>query len=297
MSKKVTRLRAIFFLLFGLVFLFSVGNAHSRDGKDFLWKVKSKTSTVYVLGSIHFFKEDMYPLNEKIERAFDKADVLAVEANINDVSNLSIQRLMESAFYKGGDTLEKHVSGETYELVKKEFTGSGLSPDLMDKQRPWLLSLTLSSIKLMQLGFDPSYGIDAHFLSKAEGKKPIVELESVDYQINLLSGFSDKEQEIYLLNTLKELNTLGREVDKLIPAWKSGDVKALESILTKDENKNTAFINEKFIYERNRGMASKIEDFLKTGRTYFVVVGAGHLVGNRGIVEILKKKGYAVEQE
>jgi uncharacterized protein YbaP (TraB family) len=288
----------IFSVFIALLFVsISVRPAYAAERKVFLWKAQSITTTVYILGSIHFMKKDIYPLNEKIEDAFSRSDVLAVEANINDVSNLSIQRLMENAFYQGDDTLEKHVSAETYELVKKEFAGSGIPLELIDKQKPWLLALTLTSIKLVQSGFDPSHGIDVHFLSKAEGGKKIVELESVDYQINLLSGFSDKEQEIYLLNTLKELKTLGQEVNELIPAWKSGDVKALESILTKGEDKNTTFINEKFIYERNRGMASKIEDFLKTGGTYFVVVGAGHLVGDKGVIETLKRKGYSVEQQ
>jgi uncharacterized protein YbaP (TraB family) len=275
----------------------SVRPIYASEQKDFLWRVQSKTATVYLLGSVHFFKADMYPLDERIERDFDKADVLAVEANINNVSNLSIKKLLETAFYSGGDTLENHVSAETYGLVKKEFAGSGLPTGLIDKQKPWLLALTLTSIKLAQLGFDPAYGIDVHFLSEADGKKEVAELESADYQISLFSNFTDKEQEIYLLTTLKDLKMLGQEVDELITAWKSGDVGRLESILKKDEDKKTSFINERLIYERNRGMASKIEGFLKTGKIYFVAVGAGHLVGDRGIIGILKRKGYSIEQQ
>jgi uncharacterized protein YbaP (TraB family) len=297
MRRKGIRLLSILFILFLFNCFFYGQAAVSKNQKSFLWKAQSKTGTVYLLGTIHFFKKELYPLKKTIEDAFDKADVLAVEANIEDVSNLSIQKLMEAAFYSGNDTLEKHVSGETYELVKKEFADSVLPSELINKQRPWLIALTLTSLKLVQLGFDPSYGIDIHFLSKAEGKKEIAELESVDYQIGLFSKFSDKEQEIYLLNTLKDLKMLAQEVNELIPAWKSGDVKTLEFILKKDEDEKTAFINERLIYERNRGMASKIEDFLKTAETYFVVVGAGHLVGDRGIIEILKGKGYSVEQQ
>jgi uncharacterized protein YbaP (TraB family) len=85
---------------------------------------------------------------------------------------------------------------------------------------------------------------------------------------------------------------------KLTQAWTSGDTKAMESILTKSvsEDGRLAFILEKLVYERNRKMVSKIEDYLKEKETYFVMVGAGHLVGDRGIIEILKGKGYLVEQ-
>jgi uncharacterized protein len=297
MSNKAKRMASVcLFLFFALLSFFCAASA-SQSNKSFLWKMQSKTNTVYVLGSVHFMKQDIYPLDKKIEDAFDKSAVLAVEANVNDVGNLDIGKFMESAFYQGDDTLEKHVSRDTYDLVRKNFAGSGILLDLVDRQKPWFLALTLSSVGLVQLGFDPTLGIDMHFLSKAEGKKRIVELESVDYQINLLSGLSDSEQEAFLLGTMRELKTLGQEVNELVRAWKSGDTQTLESLLAKSGGEGMSSINEKILYGRNRNMASKIEDYLRTKETCFVIIGAGHLVGDRGIIEILKRKGYAVEQQ
>ena len=293
--------KRIEFLLTACIFLFVFSScadaAASQSHKSFLWKVQSKSNTVYVLGSLHLMKKDVYPLDKKIEEAFDKSAVLAVEANVNDVGNLDIGKFMESAFYQGDDSLEKHVSRDTYDLVKKEFAGSGILLDLVDKQKPWFLALTLSSIGLVQLGFDPTLGIDMHFLSKGEGKKRIAELESVDYQIGLLSGLSDREQEAFLLSTMRESENLGQEVDELVRAWKSGDTRTIESLLAKSGGEGMSSVNEKMLYGRNRHMASRIEDYLRTKETYFVIVGAGHLVGDRGIIEILKRKGYTVEQQ
>ncbi len=205
---------------------------------------------------------------------------------------------MESAFYPANDTLEKHLSTETYEWVKKETSGLGIPIELINKQKPWFLSMTLVSLESLKLGFDPNYGIDKYFISKAEGKKKILELESLDYQIDLLSNLSDKDQELFLIYTLKDLNIMEQELDKLTQAWISGDTKGMETILTRSvsEDKRLSSIFEKLIYERNRKMVSKIEDFLRTKEVYFVIVGAGHLVGNQGIIEILKGKGYLVEQ-
>jgi hypothetical protein len=243
-------------------------------------------------------KKEGYPLNMKIEDAFDKSNVLVVEANINDINQIDVQKLIESAFYPGNDTLQNHVSRETHELLKREFEGFGIPFEVINKQRPWFLALTLTSLELLKLGFDPANGIDIHFLSKADGKKKIAELESIDYQINLLSRFSDREQEFFLLYTLKNINTTGQEIDGLFQAWITGDTKSMESIITKPaaEDRNLSSLYEKLIYERNRNMVSRIEEFLKTKETYFVVVGAGHLVGKKGIIEMLKGKGYHVEQ-
>ncbi len=297
MKDKTLRLLSVFFVL---VFVFSViftREALSQSQKNFLWKVESGTNTVYALGSLHFFKKEIYPLHKRIESAFDQANILVVEANIEDITKIDIQKLLESAFYLDNETLEKHVSAEVYDLIKKESIRLGLPLELIKKQKPWFLAMVLESMELLKLGFDPNYGIDKYFLSKAAGKK-ILELESLDYQIGLLSKFSDQEQEMFLVYTLKDVGIFSQELDKLTQAWISGDAKGLESIMTRGliEDKRMSFIYEKLILERNKSMASKIEEFLKTKETYFVIVGAGHLVGNQGIIEILKGKGFYVEQ-
>ena len=291
-------------LLIGIIFLFFISFVSVHDGgaqqrSNFLWSVRSKTTTVYVLGSVHFLKQESYPLNPTIETAFDRSSVLVVEANVNDPGKADLQNLLNRAAYSGNETLDKRLSPEVYRLTEKEAENLGLPIELLQRQKPWYLALTFEALELMRLGFDPKYGIDLHFLSKAQAsKKKIAELESLDEQINLLSGFSDSDQELLLLYTLKNLNILSREIDRIVKAWAAGDMKAVESILTESirEEPRLAPMMRKLIDDRNVKMVSKIEEYLKTGQTYFVVVGAGHLVGSKGIVNLLKEKGYPVQQ-
>jgi len=296
--KETRRLLFVFSVLILVCLLASDQLAFSQSQRSFLWRVQSKTNTVYVLGSIHFFKKEAYPLHRKIESAFNQSEVLVVEANVNDIAKLDIEKLVESAMYLGPETLERHVSAETYELIKKETGRLGIPLELINRQKPWFLALVLESLELLKLGFDPNYGIDKYFLSRATGKKKIVELESLDYQIDLLSKFSDQEQELFLLYTVKDLRVLRQELDRLTQAWISGDAKGMESIMTRGfaEDRRMSSVYEKLILERNRSMASKIEEFLRNKEIYFAVVGAAHLVGNQGIIEILKGRGYLVEQ-
>jgi hypothetical protein len=125
-----------------------------------------------------------------------------------------------------------------------------------------------------------------------------LELESLDYQIKLLSSLADMEQELFLLYTLKDLKIAGQEFDRLFKAWVSGDSQGMESIMMKytKEDRRLSSAYEKLVYERNRNMAGKIEAYLKTKGTYLVIIGAAHLVGEKGIVEILRGKGYRVVQ-
>ncbi len=298
MLKFLRRLPAISFILFLTGSVILVHSALGQQQKTFLWKVQSKTATAYVLGSVHFLKQQDYPLDSRIEAAFDQSRCLVVEANVNDTSKLDPQKLLTSALYPESDSLEKHVSRDTYEYLRKETGKLGIPLDLLSRQRPWFLALSLQVVELMKLGFDPKHGVDIHFLSKAQGTKKILELESVEQQINLLSGMSDSDQELLLLYTLTDLNTLGSQANDLVKAWAAGDARGVESVMAESvrENPGLAPIVRKLNDARNPGMVAKIEGYLRTRETYFVVVGAGHLVGQNGIINLLREKGYTVEQ-
>ena len=294
MTKKII---FIVFILFYSVVLLNSEKFLYAETNNFLWKVRSKTSTAYILGSIHFMKKEHYPLNKTIEDAFNKSEVLAVEANVNDISKIDIQKVLGTAFYTGDDSLEKHISGDTFRLLKTKFESLGFPLWIINKQKPWFLALTLVSLELMKNGYDPQYGLDMYFLSKANNKK-IKELESIDYQINLLSEFSDREQEAFLLYSIKNSENLSKDTDDIIKAWREGNASKLESIIInsfKNYNGMTS-VYRKLVSERNEKMALRIEKYLESNETHFIIVGAGHLVGRGGIIELLKNKGYIVEQ-
>lgn len=289
-----------FLLLFIVLLLLSSGYAenNSSDRKGFLWKVQSKTRTAYIIGSIHAYKSELYPLPKKMEDAFDKSDALAVEVNINGANPESMMTMIKGALYKDKSTLEKHVSRETYEKTTKKLQELGLPLEIFQNTKPWFVALTLTSMELQKLGLSPEYGIDNYFLKKAGNKKRVVELESIDYQVNLLNSFSDIEQELFLVSTFKDLDLLEKEINTILKAWNVGDTKTMESYVSRSlkDDPNMLPVYEKLVFERNKIMASKIEDYLKTHEQYCVVVGAAHLVGKNGIIEILKKKGYLVKQ-
>jgi len=299
--RKVYSQKTISFLLFFII-LFLLSSVHAENvspsQKGFLWKVQSKTNTAYIAGSIHAYKSELFPLPKNMEDAFDKSDVLAVEANINEIKPELIMTMINEAFYQDSSTLENHLSKETYEMTVKKLNELGLPLELFKNIKPWVIALTLTSVELQKLGLDPEHGIDKYFLKKAENKKKIKELESIDYQVNLLNSFSDAEQELFLVSAFSDLELLKGEINEILKAWDKGDTKTMESFVSKSLQDDARMlpVYEKLIFERNKNMASKIEGYLKTKEHYFVVVGAAHLVGKDGIIEILKKKGYLVEQ-
>ncbi len=272
--------------------------AQAQDGKNFLWRARTGSATVYLLGSVHFMKKDAYPLCSVIEDAFAGSGTLAVEADINNIGKTTMERLRETGFYHGDDSISRHISPETYAYVRQEAERLGFPIASIDRQRPWLLGMMMSSMELMKAGYNPHYGIDKYFLTKAAGKKKILELESIDYQINLLAGLPDEEQEHFLIYAIKDLQTLIAQMDIVMEAWRSGNAGRVSSIMERSiaGDERLRAIHKKIMTDRNRNMTRKIVSYLGSHGTVFVVVGAGHLVGDAGIVELLRKQGYTVEQ-
>ena len=260
----------------------------------FLWKVTAGQGTVYLLGSIHAAKPEIYPLDERIEKAFKSADVLVVEVDASADKMLSLAgAMMQKAMYPPGDSLDKHISTDLFEQTKQHLARSGIPIDQWKQFKPWFLAITIAMLELQQLGIKPENGIDLHFLNRARGNKQIQELETADAQLNLLDSFSDVDQERFLKYTIQETDNIARNVNDMIRAWSNGEVDWLTAFLqkpTKDFPELRPLL-VKLFDERNKQMAEKIRDYLNTGKTYFVVVGAGHVVGDNGLVKLLSKHG------
>lgn len=267
--------------------------------KSFLWKIQSKTATAFILGSVHLAKPDIYPLPRKIEESFDKSAILALEADPAKAQDTALlQQMLAAAAYAKGGTLKEHLSRETFELARREIERLGLPMETFSRTKPWFLAMSIETLEFQRLDYDPANGIDVYLAGKAAGKKQIVELESFDYQIRLLNGFSDREQELFLLYTLKDMATLRDEIEELMAAWRSGDTKTVERLVTRTltESPELQPIFDKLFFKRNREMTARIEQLLQGKKTVFVAVGAAHLVGKDGIIEQLRGKGFTEEQ-
>jgi hypothetical protein len=268
----------------------------ARGSKVFCWKATSASTEVYLMGSIHLGKEEFYPLAKEIEGAFDKAKYLVVEADEGKTDKQKLQGMvLQRGMYPEGETVGGHVPKDTMKMLTEQSELLGLPLVAVERMKPWLLSLTLSIMSVQKLGYKPDLGIDRHFLGLAKTQnKDVLELESAEFQIDLLSGFSEETQVKFLSSTLDEAANVKERMAAMVDAWSKGDAAALDKEMSRRPG-NAAF-QEKLIDERNVTMAKKIGGYLKTKDVHFVVVGAAHLVGEKGIVRLLEKDGFKVEQ-
>lgn len=290
-------LRALLAMLLALVWSAHAQTPAKDAKRPFLWQVKSETATVYLLGSVHVAKAEMYPLSEPIEKAYESSGILVVEVNVLNAKADLAAKTIAAATYPEGETLEGNVSKETFEATSARLSRLGLPMTQFKQFKPWFIASILALSELAKLKVTPDRGIDVHFLKRATGKKEILELEGAETQFTVLNSFSDKEQELFLQYTEKDLDRLGTDLDEMMAAWSSGDAKRLEELVLRPikENPAVAPIMKKLFDDRNKDMAAKVAGYLKTNKTYFVVVGAGHLLGENGLVSILGKQHKATQ--
>jgi uncharacterized protein YbaP (TraB family) len=269
-----------------------------QDSRIFLWSVISEKNTVYLLGSVHVLKKDAYPLDKRIEEAYDDAETIMFEADMTEVTKPATRmKMIASGTYQDGSTLEQHISDETYEMLKEKVAGQGMGIDRFDHLKPWLSAVTLSSLELRRMGFDPAFGIDAYFFTRARSdNKGLLFLESSDYQIELIASIPDDKSEDLLKQTIAELEVIGARSEDILSAWIKGDAQMMDAIVSMSL-KEYPYIRGRLFIQRNTDWTGKIEKLIGNEKNVLVIVGAGHLVGEDGVLDRLKKKGYSVVQQ
>ena len=281
------------------IFLLSLTSVHAYNDRGLFWQVKSDNATVYLLGSIHYADESFYPLREEIERAFFSSDHLVVEINIDEQKAMRYRELIrQKGSYQGDRTIRDEISEETYRQLEYRLNRLGMPMHMVHKQKPGVLVLTLTAVQVMNMGLMPDLGIDAYFLRSASKiNKNIIELETVDEQLDVFLNITDGD--LLLREALFSLNEADMLMMDMIFCWKKGDEACLEGILFEDAlSSYPSFVSiyDILFFKRNEDMANDIKTFLGSEGTYFVVIGAGHLVGDKGIPKLLKKSGYKVRR-
>ena len=203
--------------------------------KHFLWKVTGPKGVVYLLGTIHVGKADFYPLPSIIEDDFKKSDTLIEEVDISEPSETARVRrwVIEHGGYPNGDAITNHLSEVTRSHLAAYVKKGGLSEPVIARKRPWLVSMLVVQLELKRMGFDPSNGLDQHFLEEArQSHKPIGALEDAASQLELFSSLSEELQDCLLLRSLVETEKLAHRFDLIARAWQSGDDAAMQEVIT-----------------------------------------------------------------
>jgi len=291
------RFRIVVLTLISTLVLFSC----TRPMDPLFYAARKGEKNIYLFGSFHAADKSFYPLPEKVEQAFSEAQGLAVEVDLREMKAMSgemNQFILQKGFYREGMTLEKAL-GDKANAFKEYCKTEGIPWKQLNPLKPWMVTMVLTETGMKKAGIDPQFGIDLYFMEKWD-KEEIISLESLQGQLGMLAGIPEDVQLLMLMENVEENKGLKKELKELAALWKKGDETKFEEAVFKSRSENTELepYYDALFDRRNRQMALNINDALKRDdiSTLFVVIGAGHLLGEKGVPAFLEAMGYHIER-
>ncbi len=267
--------------------------------KSLLWRISGNDleKPSYLYGTIHMINKEDYFLTEPTKKAFNESDRVAFEVNLSEMDNMGAQlSLLMQAFMKGGVSLSDLLNEEDYDLVSKHFEELGLPMMFLDKVKP----MFLSSLAAGGMGTDDtdamtamvSYEMELMEIAK-EQEMEIEGLETAEYQMSMFDSIPYKVQAEMLVAGIKDETATDDQFDGMIQMYKDQDINAMQTMIEGDDE-GIGQYEELLLVNRNKNWIPVMSEMMKDKITFFAV-GAGHLAGKQGVINLLKEAGYTVE--
>ncbi|MGP8306517.1 TraB/GumN family protein [Vibrio sp. YIC-376] len=251
------------------------------------WLAKKGATEYMIIGSVHVGDKSMYPLPKALTEYLEQSSGLIIEADVRNTSDSAYPPVST----RTKDVLDKLQRQHLIDIARD----LGIAEAQLLNAPPWNTALMIQLGLVNKLGYVADEGVDMHLISLAEKENiPIVSLESVQFQIDLITGQPDEGKEM-LLSSINEYDAGEELVECLIESWKNGDGSMLEEASLTD--KATEDFNEAFLYARNRDWAKKLDTgsiLPQKQALYTVVVGSLHLVGKDNLIDLLAKRGFEI---
>jgi len=262
-----------------------------------VWLATKNGNTVYLGGTIHMLRADDYPLPPEFETAYAEADSLYFEIDIDQMNDPVAQLgMLQRLMYTDGRTLQTVLNNEAYSTLTDYVAKFGMPMLMLQNMKPGMLMSTLELLEFQTRGFTPD-GVDMHFhqRAKADGKT-IEAFETVDEQIGFIENIGEGEESEYVLLSLRDLEKIDDDIESMVSIWRNGEADDLVELFVEDMEETIPGVYQTLLLDRNNKWMPTIEAMFNDSDTEFILVGVAHLVGEDGLVQHLRNRGYQVNQ-
>lgn len=265
-------------------------------GAPALWSVSDDDSTVYLFGSVHVLPAGGFGIEGRLAEAWRDVRAVCLEVDSTAISPEEITSVtLARAIDADGRSLFD-LLGADAAAINDRATRAGVDLAPFAPFEPWFAGIAITLGALQQHGFHPEHGVEEIIRRQALADgKTACGLETVDEQLGILDGFSAELQRELLRQSIDEAAGLEDEMTRLVAGWRAGDEQALERLLDEDIAEYPE-LAEQLVYERNSRWSDKVAAMLDGGDDWLIVVGAIHLVGDRGLPRLLERRGYQVRR-
>ncbi len=282
-------MKKLFFSLIIITTIFC--NALAQNQSSLLWKISGNglTKPSYIYGTIHLICPQDFSMAEKVKTSFTGIEQVYLELDFDDPQMM--QKMMSMMAMNNGKTAKDYLTEEEYQLLDSKFkakVGAGMA-QLQVMKPIMLLSMSYMTILSCQ---PMSFETVLAQMAKEQGKE-VFGLETVEYQMNAFDQIPLDKQFKMIADIIRQENKAKAEFDELVSLYKSEDIDGILK-LTDDSEWSMEEFNDILINKRNKEWVDKFTTITKDKSTFFAV-GAGHLGGEEGWLNLLRKIGYTVE--
>jgi uncharacterized protein YbaP (TraB family) len=267
--------------------------------KSLLWEISSKEQSKpsYLFGTIHLIPAEDYFWTDKMEKAFQSAELVVFELDMNEMTDMSkMLGLMQHLFMKGDTTLADLLTKNDYDKLAAKMQNMGLPLFMFDRMKPFFLTTFLSddfSGGNLQDGTMKSYEFE--LAEKAnKSKKTVTGLETIEFQASIFDKIPYKEQAKMLSQMLNEQSSDNEEnsLIQLVDLYKKQDIQRLFDFMQSEESGIESYQDD-LVHTRNQQWIQPMKIKMNKQAVFFAV-GAGHLPGEQGVIHLLRKQGFKV---
>lgn len=272
-------------------------NAYKPLTNSLLWKIDGNglTTPSYLYGTIHLIDSEDYFLPEGTLAAMDKSQKMVFEIDMNEMSDMgAMMGLMNKAFMNDNKTLKDLISAEDYKIVEAHFSDLGLPLMLLERIKPMFLSVFASGDMDpagLQNGAMKSYEMEFLDIAKSSNK-PVAGLETIEFQLSVFDSIPYEAQAEMLVETIKNGSEDSSEFDMMVQMYKDQKINDMVSMISSEDEPLSEF-EDVILNKRNEAWISGMKEMMNAMPTFFAV-GAGHLAGKRGVINLLRKEGYTL---
>ena len=261
-----------------------------------VWKVSKGEDTVYVGGTIHILPITEFPLPSQFMTAYEQSDTVILEAKLPDPTDAAAQQKMMAAAAYEGKSLKDTISPETYAALEEYFAPFGAPVEKLAKLKPGFLIAVMSMMEAQRVRM-AGEGVDSYFSQIAKrDSKPMEYLETMEFQLNMLANMGAGEEDRLIHESLAMMPEYKQYLEDIISAWRVGDTQALRDMTVDKMKRESPASFDEMMVQRNKRWISQIEAMFGDEDQELVLVGAGHLVGDDNVLELLEARGYQIEK-
>ena len=262
-----------------------------------VWAIHGDHNTVYLAGSVHLLKAGDSALPAAFDRAYAGSRTLVMELDLGKVDPMQAAAWMaQHGVLPEGTDLKKTLGDTRYQRVSTEASRLGLPLEAVEQFAPWVLGLQLMEMQYAKAGFDSEQGVEQQLEHRAQADgKPTSGLETLEEQLGYFETLTPEQQARFLDLVLNDLHEVDSDTQDVIRAWRAGDAAKLAALLS-DEYRQFPALYQLLVTNRNKHWEPQLQQLLHEKDNYFVVVGALHLVGEGGLLQLMRKDGFKVEQ-